>query len=109
MQIAGLVFGLTAFLSIWLGHVAVRELEYRLAWLPWPLFLIAGLAALAVSFAVSSRLLSGSLGILGITLLWDALECVRQQRRVVRGHAPANPRNARHRRLVDTHNVVGLL
>lgn len=102
MQLAGFVFGLTAFLSIWLGHVAVRELEYRLAWLPWPLFLLAGLAALAASFAVSSRLLSGSLGILGITLLWDALECGRQQRRVLRGHAPANPQNSRHRRLVGT-------
>ncbi len=53
-----------------------------------------GLAALAASFAVDARLLSGSLGIFGITLLWDALECVRQQRRVVRGHAPANPQNA---------------
>lgn len=105
MQIAGLVFGLTAFLSIWLGHVAVRELEYRLAWLPWPLFLSAGLAALAASFAVDARLLSGSLGILGMTLLWDALECVRQQRRVVRGHAPANPQNARHRRLLESHTV----
>ncbi len=108
METAGLIFGLTAFLSIWLGHVAVRELEYRLAWLPWPLFLIIGLAALAASFAVSSRLLSGSFGILGITLLWDALECVRQQRRVLRGHAPANPRNTRHRRLLDTHNVGAL-
>jgi len=105
VETAGLVFGLTAFLSIWLGHVAVRKLEYRLAWLPWPLFLSAGLAVLAASFAVDARLLSGSLGIFGITLLWDALECVRQQRRVVRGHAPANPQNARHRRLLKSHTV----
>ncbi len=37
MQPAGLVCGRTVFLSIWLGHVLVRELAYRLAWLPWPL------------------------------------------------------------------------
>lgn len=100
MQPTGVIFGLTAFLSIWFGHVAVRELEYRMVWLPWPAFLVAGLAALAASFAAEARLLSGVLGITGITLLWDALECLRQQRRVVRGHAPANPQNARHQRLL---------
>lgn len=102
MQITGLLFGLTAFLSIWLGHVVVRELEYRMAWLPSPLFLAAGLLVMGASLTADAPILSGVLGILGITLSWDALEFVRQQRRVATGRAPANPGNARHRRLLDT-------
>jgi hypothetical protein len=35
-------------------------------------------------------------GILGITLLFDALEFTPQQNRVKKGHAPANPNNPRH-------------
>lgn len=102
MQPAGLILGLTAFLSIWWGHVLVRALEYRLAWLPWPLFLAAGLGAEAAALLVRNPLLSGILGILGMTLLWDALELRRQECRVRRGHAPANPANPRHRRLMKT-------
>lgn len=99
MQIAGLVLGLTAFLSIWLGHVLVRELEYRLAWLPWPLFLVAGLGVELAALLARTPLLSGVLGIAGMTLLWDAIEFRRQERRVRRGHAPANPANPRHQRM----------
>ncbi len=99
LQPAGLIFGLTAFFSIWLGHVLVRALEYRLAWLPWPLFLAAGLAAEAAALLARDLLLSGVLGIVGMTLLWDALEFRRQERRVRRGHAPANPANPRHQRM----------
>lgn len=101
MQIAGLVLGLTVFASIWLGHVAVRELEYRLAWLPWPLFLAVGLLMELAALLARAPLLSGVLGILGMTLLWDAVEFRRQERRVRRGHAPANPDNPRHRRLLE--------
>lgn len=39
-------------------------------------------------------------GILGVTLLWDALEFYRQQRRIQRGHAPANPNNPRHAKIL---------
>jgi hypothetical protein len=41
------------------------------------------------------------LGILGITLLWDALEMTRQQRRICKGHAHANPDNPRHARILE--------
>ncbi len=99
LQPAGLILGLTAFLSIWLGHVLVRVLEYRLAWLPWPLFLAAGLGAETAALLARDPLASGVLGIAGMTLLWDALELRRQERRVRRGHAPANPANPRHRRI----------
>ena len=39
-------------------------------------------------------------GILGVTLLWDSFEFWRQQKRVIKGHAPANPDNPRHARIL---------
>jgi hypothetical protein len=36
------------------------------------------------------------LGIAGTTLWFDALELRRQYKRVIKGHAPANPHNPRH-------------
>jgi len=49
-----------------------------------------------LSLSSASRPLSTVFGILGITLLIDALEFARQQKRVIKGHAPANPNNLRH-------------
>jgi hypothetical protein len=100
LQPAGVILGVTAFLSIWLGHVAVRTLEYRMAWLPAPLFLLSGIIVELGALLADDPLLSGVLGIIGMTLLWDALELKRQEKRVVRGHAPANPANSRHARLL---------
>jgi hypothetical protein len=78
--------------------VAVRRIEFgaRQIHLPMLVFLFIGLALLASSTQVESRLVSAVLGIVGITCLWDALEVARQQQRVKRGHAPANPHNPRH-------------
>jgi hypothetical protein len=48
-------------------------------------------------------LLSATTGILGFTFLWDALELTRQQNRIKKGHAPANPDNPRHARILQEH------
>ncbi len=100
LQPAGVVLGVTAFVSIWLGHVTVRALEYRMAWLPGPLFLLAGITVEIGALLVRVPLASGVLGIVGMTLIWDVIEFKRQEKRVARGHAPANPHNPRHARLL---------
>lgn len=94
----GLVAALTAFLSIWAGHVAVRKIEFisPTIWLPTLIFIAAGLTTEYFSLITDHLPLSTALGILGITLLWDAFELTRQQRRIRKGHAPANPNNPRH-------------
>ena len=98
----GLAAAVTAFLSIWIGHVAVRKIEFkaRTIWLPTLLFGSAGLVLEYASTLAANRVLGAVLGILGITLLWDALEMTRQQRRIRKGHAPANPDNPRHARIL---------
>jgi hypothetical protein len=91
LQWAGLVLAVLTFGTIGLGHVAVRKLNYRYGTKPAPIFLVLGLALLGLSLLVKDSLASAALGIVGMTTLWDAVELVRQEERIRRGHAPANP------------------
>jgi hypothetical protein len=102
MNSLGLVAAAATFFSVWLGHVAVRKIEFAspTIWLPTLFTVLLGLGMLAFSLFTSSLFLSTVLGILGITLLWDSIEFTRQQRRVRKGHAPANPHNPRHARML---------
>jgi len=107
----GLIAALTAFLSIWFGHVAVRKLEFisPTIWLPTTVFAALGLLVEILSLSMVHRPWSIVLGIFGITLLFDALEFTRQQRRVKKGHAPANPDNPRHAKILAEHSTATTL
>ena len=98
MNWIGMVAAVTAFLGIWAGHVAVRKTEYTASSIRLPMLaaIIFGLVLLFLSLFTHYRLSSVVFGILGVIALWDAFELVRQQRRVRKGHAPANPDNPRH-------------
>jgi hypothetical protein len=99
----GLVAAVSTFLGVWFGHVAVRRIESisSTLWLPTTIFAIAGVAFIWLSLSTLNLPLSTALGILGITFLCDANEFSRQQNRVRKGHAPANPNNPRHARLMS--------
>ena len=94
----GLIAALTAFLAIWGGHVSVRKIEFisPTIWLPTVIFATLGVLIEIFSLTTVHRPLSTVFGILGITLLFDAFEFTRQQKRIRKGHAPANPNNPRH-------------
>lgn len=98
LEFAGFWMGLATFIGIWWGHVGVRWIEAhsRVIWIPIVLFLVFGIGLNIYSIFASTLTLSGVASIIGITLLWDALEVWRQERRVIHGHAPANPDNPRH-------------
>jgi hypothetical protein len=98
----GLAAAASTFLGVWFGHVAVRKIESisPTIWLPTTVFALAGIVSEWFSLVTSNLLLSTAFGILGFTLLWDALEFTRQQNRIRKGHAPANPGNPRHARLL---------
>ena len=106
MNWIGLIAALTAFLSIWVGHVAVRKIEAasRTIWQPTIIAVMLGITLEAFSLTTVNRPLSTVFGITGITLLWDALEFTRQQKRIIKGHAPANPNNPRHAKILAEHN-----
>ncbi len=104
----GLTAAITAFLSIWIGHVTVRKIEFILPiiWLPTVILAILGITCEWFSLSTFNLQLTTALGILGITLLFDAFEITRQQKRIRKGHAPANPNNPRHARILaepDSH------
>lgn len=104
MNWIGLTAAAATFFGVWFGHVAVRKIEYaaKTIWKPAAIFVLVGLALEALSLTNADRLASTALGILGVTVLWDALELARQQKRVRSGHAPANPRNPRHAQILQT-------
>jgi len=105
----GLAASLATFLGIWLGHVFVRKIEFNSQSL-WPPVVGAALLGLIceyISVQIETQWLSAVFGIFGITLLWDALELKRQERRVKKGHAPANPANPRHKKFImETSNAT---
>ena len=111
MNFIGVVAALTAFFSIWFGHVAVRKIEFvsPTIWIPTTIFASLGLIVEYISLSTVNRPLSTAFGILGITLLFDALEFTRQQRRIKKGHAPANPNNPRHAKILAEHKLATTL
>jgi hypothetical protein len=98
----GIVVAASTFVGVWFGHVMVRKIELVSAtiWLPTTAFAAVGMVLEWLSVSSANLLLSASAGILGFTFLWDALEFSRQQNRIKRGHAPANPANPRHGRIL---------
>lgn len=106
INILGITAALTAFLSIWIGHVAVRKIEFisPTIWLPSLILITLGLACEWLSLSTFNLQLSTVLGILGITVLFDAFELTRQQKRIVKGHTPANSNNPRHAKILAKPN-----
>jgi hypothetical protein len=102
----GLTAAVTAFISIWLGHVAVRKIEAnaRVIAIPIVISVVLGLITEYCSLITASLHLKVIFGIVGVTLLWDAFEFIRQQKRIIKGHAPANPNNLRHAAFLSAPN-----
>lgn len=99
----------STFLGVWIGHVSVRKIEREVdrIWIPAMVTLTLGIGLGIASLLTDNLILSTTCGILGVTLLWDSLElAIRQPRRVREGHAPANPNNPRHARILATHHAA---
>ncbi|HBS12268.1 MAG TPA: hypothetical protein DEO36_06975 [Flavobacteriaceae bacterium] len=88
----GPILAVTVFVTIGIGHVAVRYLNYHLGTKPGiPLFII-GFSLLIYTMYVPSDLWSSVVGIIGMTTVWDGIEMYRQEKRIINGHAPENPK-----------------
>lgn len=111
MNTLGLTAALTAFVSIWFGHVAVRKIEATTSVIAIPMVIAVtlGLITEYCSLITIYRPLSTVFGIFGITLLWDAFEIYRQQSRIKHGHAPANPNNPRHAKILKEYSSATTL
>ena len=106
MNWLGLASAIATFFGVWIGHVSVRKIEREVdrTWIPATIALLLGSGIELASLRTDNLSLSAICGILGVTLLWDSLElAVRQPRRIREGHAPANPKNPRHARILAKH------
>ena len=92
MNFYGLVMGIVMIVAVGLGHVMVIKWEYYWGSKTWPGMLAIGLLSVILSFFTGNVFLSGSLGILGATLLWSVHELVKQRKRVESGLFPKNPK-----------------
>lgn len=103
MNALGLTAAVTAFFTIWLGHVGVRKIEsVSLRTMPpIVLFVFLGLFMEFLAINTLNQYAQVILGIAGVTLLWDGFEIHRQEKRIRKGHAPANPKNPRHAALLE--------
>ena len=102
MNWIGVVAAIATFLGVWIGHVTVRKVEYAAPNIRVPIVvaIVGGLALESAALLSDNIYISGACGILGMTVLFAALEFRRQARRVQKGHAPANPNNPRHAQLL---------
>jgi hypothetical protein len=96
MNFDGLMIGIVSLVIIGVFHPVVIKGEFYFTDRIWPLFLVAGLASLALSCLFTNVLASSSLGILGFTFLWSIHEIKEQTQRVEKGWFPRNPRRPGH-------------
>lgn len=79
------------FIFTGIFHPVIIKCEYYFSAKVWPVFLVLGLACLAVSLWSGNDTVSDISGILGFILLWSIRELKQQEKRVAKGWFPRNP------------------
>lgn len=92
MSFEGPVIGIIAFLIIGAFHPIIIKGEYYFTDKIWPIFLLAGIAAVILSCFVRQVIVSAALAIFGFTCLWSIIELKEQTQRVKKGWFPENPK-----------------
>ena len=92
MNLSGIIVGAAVFLSIGICHPAVIKLEYHLGKSSWWIWLVAGLAFCGLSLFLQNDILSTIAGGFAFSCLWAIHEMFLQEKRVLRGWFPENPR-----------------
>ena len=81
---SGIIVGIVSFFLIGVFHVIVVKAEYYFSYKVWKVFLLLGLACLAVSLFVESVVLSSILAVLGFIFLWGIKELFEQRNRAAK-------------------------
>lgn len=92
MNLSGIIVGAAVFLSIGICHPAVIKMEYHLGRQSWWIWLVAGLAFCALSLFVDNSIVSTIIGGFAFSCLWGIHEMFLQEKRVLRGWFPENPK-----------------
>ena len=92
MNFNGIIIGAAVFLSIGICHPLVIKMEYHWGKQCWWIWLVAGLAFCALSLFVKNDVLSIIIGGFAFCCLWGIHEMFLQEKRVLRGWFPENPK-----------------
>ena len=92
MNYIGIIIGTAVFLSIGICHPLVIKMEYHWGRQSWWIWLVAGLAFIALSVFLKNDILSIIAGGFAFCCLWGIHEMFLQEKRVLRGWFPENPR-----------------
>ena len=92
MNLSGIIVGAAVFLSIGICHPAVIKMEYHLGRRSWWIWLVAGLAFCGLSLLIDNIIVSTIIGGFAFSCLWGIHEMFLQEKRVLRGWFPENPK-----------------
>ncbi len=91
-HLQGLIIGACTFLIIGMFHPIVVKAEYYWGTRCWWIFLLFGLASIAISLWVESITLSALAGVFAFSSFWSIKELFDQKKRVQKGWFPKNPK-----------------
>ena len=92
MNFSGIIVGAAVFLSIGICHPAVIKLEYQWGRGSWWIWLVVGLLCTGASLLVRDSIVSTILGGFAFSCFWSILEMFKQEKRVLKGWFPENPK-----------------
>ncbi|MDR1357187.1 MAG: DUF4491 family protein [Tannerellaceae bacterium] len=91
----GLLIGITTFLIIGLFHPLVVKAEYFWGTRFWWVFLVWGIGGIVVSLLTGNVFLSAVCGVFAFSSFWAIKELFEQEKRVLKGWFPGNPKKKR--------------
>ena len=91
-HLLGLLIGISTFLIIGLFHPLVIKAHSYWGTGCWWIFLLMGIAGIALSIIIEEVLWSALLGVFAFSSLWTIKELFEQEERVRKGWFPKNPK-----------------
>ncbi len=92
MNLSGIIVGASVFLCIGICHPAVIKMEYHLGKKSWWIWLVTGLVFSAASLFINNQTVSTIFGGFAFSCFWGIHEMFLQERRVMKGWFPENPK-----------------
>ena len=96
LNFEGILLAVCTFLIIGLCHPLVIKTEYYFGTKPWWIWLITGISCRVAALFVQTIFWSALLGVLGASFLWGIGELLAQEKRVLKGWFPMNPKRKAH-------------
>lgn len=92
MNINGIIVGAATFLIIGICHPIVIKMEYYWGKKSWWLLLAAGIILSVISLTIKNIVTSTIAGAAAFSCFWGILEMFQQEKRVLKGWFPENPK-----------------